>query len=808
MSRENRRPRGAERVLILLLGLLAAVPATGEGQVVRGSVSSATGGGLAGTLVIVRDSSGREIAKAITDPTGSYRLSIGRADAVHVRAMRIGFRPVDSRWLSLAEGEEVVLPPLVLRDAIVLDTVRVERASQCRADRGTQAAFTLWEQVRAAIGLTEVSAALPRREVKLVSYSRLLQPSTRNVLQQTFDARTDTVHQPWTATSSRRLRQDGYVTLGDDDWITYHAPAIGTLLEDEFVEDHCFSVTEDSSSGRIGLAFEPTAARRRFAEIRGVMWIDRATAELRRMEFSYVNSQQSIADGLAGGWMDFGRLANGGFVIAHWELTLPVVRMQYERASGIRSRARVAEPILQALRIVGGEVAAVTVDGDTAWRAPRRPISGVVVTSESGAAVEGALVRVRGDGLVARTDPTGVFRVEAPAPGEIVIELLTDTLAAIGASVAVPLTAVGNLENVVTRLPSARDLARRLCAGASSRGRPGMIVGRVMGTNAPIAFATVVADWDADGDSTARRGRSGLTDQQGRFKLCGLPTLPLQVRATSRWGNSASAAVEMRDGLALVDLSVDSSNGANATLTGVAVTDVDGQGVADVEVIVGGIDRATRTDSSGQFRIATLPPGSYPLTARKIGYSVVESGIALDPGATTELSLVMSTVDILSAVEVTADRYLTDFEHHRKMGFGKFITREDLEKIRGGHLSTLFQQTPGVAVVRGTGNHAWLAGARGPRSIGRGARGIDDADRIMGARDACYAHVYLDNMPIYRGKPPDPRRPAEPLFDINSIPPEAVEAIEFYSGPAQTPAKYATLNSECGVLVIHTRRTP
>jgi hypothetical protein len=46
---------------------------------------------------------------------------------------------------------------------------------------------------------------------------------------------------------------------------------------------------------------------------------------------------------------------------------------------------------------------------------------------------------------------------------------------------------------------------------------------------------------------------------------------------------------------------------------------------------------------------------------------------------------------------------------------------------------------------------------------------------------------------------------AEP-FDVNSIPPETIEAIEWYAGPAQTPSEYNNLNTACGVLVIWTHR--
>ena len=37
--------------------------------------------------------------------------------------------------------------------------------------------------------------------------------------------------------------------------------------------------------------------------------------------------------------------------------------------------------------------------------------------------------------------------------------------------------------------------------------------------------------------------------------------------------------------------------------------------------------------------------------------------------------------------------------------------------------------------------------------------------------------------------------------------PDQVEAIEYYSGPASTPMRYSRQNSNCGVIVIHTRRT-
>ncbi len=66
-------------------------------------------------------------------------------------------------------------------------------------------------------------------------------------------------------------------------------------------------------------------------------------------------------------------------------------------------------------------------------------------------------------------------------------------------------------------------------------------------------------------------------------------------------------------------------------------------------------------------------------------------------------------------------------------------------------------------------------------------------------RPACYANVYLDRMLIYDGR--------QPLPDVNSIVPDVLEAVEFYEGAAQIPAMYQRLNTNCGVLVLWTRRT-
>jgi hypothetical protein len=151
---------------------------------------------------------------------------------------------------------------------------------------------------------------------------------------------------------------------------------------------------------------------------------------------------------------------------------------------------------------------------------------------------------------------------------------------------------------------------------------------------------------------------------------------------------------------------------------------------------------------------------------------------------------------------VTATSVLPSFEEHRRLGLGHFVTRAELEKHQVRRVSDVLAQTPGVAVVSGIAHHAWIATSRGARSLNPKTCQLDQADLLQGARACvCYAQVYLDEALVYSGKE------GEPLFDVNRLYPNEIEAMEYYASPARTPLKYSRLDSPCGVLVIHTRRT-
>src|SRR5206468_1241301 len=145
------------------------------------------------------------------------------------------------------------------------------------------------------------------------------------------------------------------------------------------LQDHCVRLIRSPDASRIGLAFEPTRERRRVPEIRGVLWLDRASAELRALEYRYTNVTPE-QEAYAGGTMDFARLGNGAWMIARWNIGMPIVQYDPPPPS---ARTHTPEPRVVQLHVTGSELAIVTRNRDTLWMAPRRTLVGTVVDSIS-----------------------------------------------------------------------------------------------------------------------------------------------------------------------------------------------------------------------------------------------------------------------------------------------------------------------------------------------------------------------------------------------------------------------------------------
>ena len=150
------------------------------------------------------------------------------------------------------------------------------------------------------------------------------------------------------------------------------------------------------------------------------------------------------------------------------------------------------------------------------------------------------------------------------------------------------------------------------------------------------------------------------------------------------------------------------------------------------------------------------------------------------------------------------------FAENKRRGFGHFLDREQLARMENESVASALEQVNGVRYSRGPQGQSWVVSSRPPRSHcnlsdlqcirAEGLLYIPDAsEAVLGVSIACYAKVYLGNMLANPGRPTSP-------FDLRSVPVSQVESLEWYTDNAQTPPEYFSRSSECGVLVIHTRR--
>lgn len=795
--------------LVALVGLPTGLAA----QVVRGTIVDRADRPVAGVVAMLLDADDAVVARALSGDQGDVRLVAPAPGTYRVRTLRIGYRPVTSAPRTLAAGETVA-ERVVLDDVrLALDTVVVATRSVCRQIARDDAAqtYAVWEQARGVLTAAQLTAAGRGLTATTVTWDRMVDRNSRRVRSQQLSVQTDNVRQPWRALSADSIRRFGYVTTERDDVQVYHAPGLETLLAPAFLEDHCVRVVTDADSSRVGLAFEPTPERRRVPEIAGTLWMDRGTSQLRRLDYRYVQVPPLMAE-YAGGSMEFARLRNGAWAISRWEIRMPVP----VRDSRTSTRVRVYE-----LQVAGGELVTARRGRDTLWTRPPLVLAGTVVDSAAGTALVGVPVSLVGTGQSTTTDADGRFRLDDVLPGEYALEVRTPSLDSVAAVHRQGVLFADSAMSVRVRVPTAAQVTATLCGptlqGARGRGR-GAVLGTVftLDDTLPPAPMRVVADWTESvvqgSGARATVGRVARrletrTDATGAYRLCGVPTeADLLVRAMPATGRSLAEPVRLPPDarFASLDLVVDPEATGVASFSGRVIgADSAAAPVTEAEVSIPAIGRVTRTDARGAFRLADIPEGTHRVTVRRLGYSPFDGELTFTANEDEERQVALSRITVIDSVVIRAnlpDPRLSSFEEHRKLGLGHFWDREALEKLGGVSTAGVLATTPGLGVMSGRGSHAWVLSKRAPPSLGgTNVYSPTTAERNMGMRKGCFSQVYIDGLLQNPGSPTVP-------FDLASISPDRIAAMEYYSGPATTPVRYTGLNSACGVLVIWLRR--
>lgn len=235
-------------------------------------------------------------------------------------------------------------------------------------------------------------------------------------------------------------------------------------------------------------------------------------------------------------------------------------------------------------------------------------------------------------------------------------------------------------------------------------------------------------------------------------------------------------------------------------------------GIASAIIDAAGIGIRAVTDSAGRFRLTQLPAGTHRIVIRALGFAAETVHVTFAEGESLFRDFLLrpklTTLDEVRVEAAEPSRVpakLVGFYERRRVGIGRFLDRDAIARFENRRTGDMLSMLPGITIRTGR-SKAWASGGRG-LGTNQGAFAkepktavLDGSDIAAGAQLACYMDVYLDGALVYNSS-----ARLVPLFDVNSIQPSEIEAVEVYAGAAQTPAQYNRTSGGCGVLLIWTR---
>lgn len=451
------------RVATLALGSVITV-ASGErvtAQVVRGVVTEkTTNAPLDGVVLSVLDPRDSVVVQALSNDGGGFEIRLGSAGMYTLDVKRIGVKRVRLTPFALAEGEtkrlDITLEPV----PTVLSSVNITGRTSCVRNPQTNAkTAALWEDARAALTAAVITRNLTVGDDSVMLFQRKLDVDSWKVLYENRQKVSASIDHPFKSLPAEVLSVGGYVTVNQDGSTDYYAPDADVLLSDTFLADHCFKIQPGTfeHAGYVGLAFQPVKERKK-PDIKGVLWMDARTNELRTLEFTYNWLPNELRPADYGGTVSFFRLPGGRWIVRSWRIRMP--EFGYQRA-GFLNRSQT--PVLVRIAEEGGAVPL------NALLHQAGNLQGtVVLDTVSNRPIAGITVALDGTEDSTRTAADGTFELAFIPPGSYTIVLRHPALDSLGIQHLVKTVEVeaGKIATMKIIFPSNEELAARMCNGA------------------------------------------------------------------------------------------------------------------------------------------------------------------------------------------------------------------------------------------------------------------------------------------------------------------------------------------------------
>ncbi len=482
------------KVLLSAILALACTSTSLHAQIVRGIVvEEGLDAPVEGAMVILMDLDGSTVDRVLTDADGEFIADADHPGPHFIRIDRIGYESLTTERFAVPVTGTYKTVTVPIRP-VELMGINVEGSRRCevRPEEGRSTA-RVWEEARKALQAAAWTQNSGAYRYTLLQFSRELEADGRRVKNETREFQRTRGQAPYVSAPARELVDSGFVRRNPDRSFTYFAPDAEAFLSDAFLDTHCMRL-EEVTDGLIGLGFEPVSGRR-VADINGTIWIDAATAQLRRLEFRYQDLPRGLEPSNPRGEVVFGRLPNGTWIVRDWHIRMPLL-------------AWVGRERLRTVRVgyleEGGIVwRVIDRDGTTVIESATASVAGIVRDSLDAGPVAGVAVRPTGSGAgttgEVRTGAAGSFMLPGLAPGLQVIELThasLDTLHLPPPRLSVEAVA-GEIVTVPARLPGVGEVLREACGEPGPNAAVGAILfGRVRRGPSSASGAIVRLLWE------------------------------------------------------------------------------------------------------------------------------------------------------------------------------------------------------------------------------------------------------------------------------------------------------------------------
>lgn len=454
-------------------------------------------------------------------------------------------------------------------------------------------------------------------------------------------------------------------------------------------------------------------------------------------------------------------------------------------------RRRLSVLILTAvLGTSGAEIAAQTAG-----------LTGTVVDTLNRRRLSGAQILISGVARTIYTDNVGRFTVDSLEPGEYTVGFrhpVLDTLGIRSTNVNVVLTA-GTVARVALGIPSGRTFMR-LCPAQTGLNSRAAVFGVVRNTSTdePVRGAQIKAAWGElyfDAALGPRRRiitRDAVTDSTGLYIICDLPPAT-EVAAMTMTGTAdgfqiATGEVTIRseEAVPLHMSMAPEGAAADAVLTG-RILDSNRRPLANADVWVttarGQQSGLARTDSSGVFTLTDLHPGTAVVAARRIGSSPGQQTVSLASGRSTEVTMTLpAQAVVLDEIKVEGRAVnraeQSGFNERRAAGFGRFMDRDNIDRMAVMVAGDVFRQLPFIRLEEGRNGLTLINQAS--RATSGGASGCEMALLVNGMLTPAQAMV--------------------------NLPKDEIDGLEVFNSGERVPMQYASPATSCGAVLLWTRR--